>query len=137
MVDPAISGVLFLLGRLIVGGFYLVNGINHFAQLDFMAQYAASRGVPSPKAMTAITGVMLVLGGLSVLLGFAVTVGIALLILFLVPTTFIIHRFWAFEGDMRMVEMVNFSKNLALLGSLLMFLYVPEPWPYSLESLLS
>ena len=47
------------------------------------------------------------------------------------------HRFWAFEDDMGVVEMVNFSKNLALLCFPLMFLYVPEQWLYRLGSLFS
>jgi hypothetical protein len=32
----------------------------------------------------------------------------------------------------RMGEMVNFNKNLALAGSALMFLAIPQPWPLSL-----
>jgi hypothetical protein len=30
-----------------------------------------------------------------------------------------------------MAQQVNFLKNLALLGSTLMFLAIPRPWPYS------
>ena len=137
MVDPTIASLALFIGRIIVGGFYILNGISHFMQLDFMTQYAASRGVPAARLMVLVTGVMLLVGGLSILLGAWPLVGVIVLVIFLVPTTLIIHRFWAFEGDMRMVEMVNFMKNLGLLGSLLMFLAIPEPWPYSLADLLS
>jgi hypothetical protein len=30
----------------------------------------------------------------------------------------------------RMSETVNFTKNVALIGSTLMFLAIPQPWPY-------
>jgi hypothetical protein len=42
------------------------------------------------------------------------------------------HRFWDVEDPMqRMGERVNFNKNIALIGSTLMFLAIPQPWPYS------
>jgi hypothetical protein len=44
-----------------------------------------------------------------------------------------IHNFWAVEDQqMKMAEMVNFTKNLALAASALMFLAIPTPWPFSL-----
>jgi putative oxidoreductase len=43
------------------------------------------------------------------------------------------HAFWSdTSAATRMADMVNFTKNIALLGSSLMFLAIPEPWPYSL-----
>jgi uncharacterized membrane protein YphA (DoxX/SURF4 family) len=52
---------------------------------------------------------------------------------FLVPVAFIMHNFWAVQDpQMKMVEMVNFTKNLALAASALMFLAIPQPWPFSL-----
>jgi len=56
------------------------------------------------------------------------------IVLFLVPVTFIMHAFWADHDPMqRQSDMINFTKNIALLGSSLMFLAVPRPWPYSVE----
>jgi hypothetical protein len=34
---------------------------------------------------------------------------------------------------MRQIDLVNFTKNIALLGSSIMFLAIPRPWPYSVE----
>jgi hypothetical protein len=36
------------------------------------------------------------------------------------------------DAQMKQVEMINFTKNVALVGSLLMFLLLPHPWPMSL-----
>ena len=56
------------------------------------------------------------------------------IVLFLVPVTLIMHAFWADNDPMqRQANIVNFSKNVGLLGSSLMFLAVPRPWPYSVE----
>ena len=51
--------------------------------------------------------------------------------LFLVPVTLVMHGFWGSRFGHAMNNLVNFTKNVALLGSALMFLGVPEPWPYS------
>ena len=32
-----------------------------------------------------------------------------------------------------MNDLINFTKNCALLASSLMFLAIPEPWPYSVH----
>ena len=33
---------------------------------------------------------------------------------------------------MKQIDMINFTKNMALIGALLMFLLLPHPWPMSL-----
>ena len=61
-------------------------------------------------------------------------IGVAAIVLFLVPVTLIMHAFWAdHDSAKRQADMINFTKNIALLGSSLMFLAVPRPWPYSVE----
>ena len=124
---------VFLLGRLIVGVYFIFNGLNHLMNLDMLSQYAASKGVQASKAMTIITGIMLLVGGGSILTGFEPIIGSIILILFLLPTSFILHNFWAIDNpQMKMVEMTNFTKNLALVGLLLMLFAIPLPWPFTL-----
>ena len=58
----------------------------------------------------------------------------AALVLFLVPVTLIMHAFWADHDPVQQQNnLINFTKNIGLLGSSLMFLAVPRPWPYSVE----
>lgn len=123
----------FLIGRIIVGMYYLMNAYNHFSKLEMMSGYAASKGVPAPKLLTALTGVLLLIGGLSILLGIRPELGVLALAVFFVPVSFQMHNFWAVQDpSTRMMEMVNFMKNMALLGSALMLLAIPLPWPFSL-----
>jgi putative oxidoreductase len=123
---------LFLLGRIIAGGYFIMSAVNHFTGLNRMAAHAAAQGVPMAKVAVALSGILLLVGGLSLLLGIVPRLGVAALAAFLIPVTFIMHRFWDIDGPRRMVEMVNFTKNMGLLGSILMFVAIPEPWPYSL-----
>lgn len=103
------------------------------ARYQMMTGYAASKGVPSPKLAVVATGVLLLLGGLSILLGYQPTIGVLLIVIFLVPVAFMMHKFWAVQDpQMKTAEMVNFMKNIALAASALMFLAIPQPWPFSL-----
>ncbi len=125
--------IIFLIGRIIVGVFYLFNASNHFFQVNAMSGYAQSKGVPSPKLAVLGAGVLLLIGGLSILTGFLPVIGIIALVLFFVPVIFMMHAFWQVQDPMaKMGEMVNFTKDVALLGSSLMFLAVPQPWPFSI-----
>ena len=73
------------------------------------------------------------LGGLSVLLGVYPVVGIILLIVFLLGVSFQMHSYWKVDdAQMKQIDMINFTKNIALVGALLMFLLLPRPWPMSL-----
>jgi putative oxidoreductase len=115
--------IVFLIGRIILGGFFIFSGLNHFAKLDYISGYARMKGTPAPKAATAGTGALLILGGLSILLGVLPLVGAILLIIFLVAASFQIHDYWkAADPQARAGEMVNFMKNIALTGALLIIL---------------
>ena len=72
-----IDNIAFLVGRVIAGCFFLMNGFNHFAQLNMMTGYAKTKGLPAPALAVSGTGVLLFLGGLSLLLGYHPTIGAA------------------------------------------------------------
>jgi putative oxidoreductase len=77
--------------------------------------------------------VILLLGGLSMLLGVYPVIGIVLLIIFLLGVSFQMHTFWKVDdAQMKQIDMINFTKNMALAGALLMFLLLPHPWPMGL-----
>ncbi len=124
---------LFLLGRVLFGGFFLMSAYNHFAQNTMLAGYAASKGVPSAKFMVFVSGVLLLIGGLGIILGVYVKIAVAALVLFLAVVSFTLHAFWKIsDQNMRMMDKVNFTKNMALLGAALMALAITAPWPLSL-----
>lgn len=125
--------ILFLIGRIIYGGFFVMNAFNHFSQQEMLTGYAASKGVPSPRAAVLGTGLLLLIGGLSMITGFLPVVGVAALVIFLLGVSFMMHNFWAIEDQqMKTMEMVQFMKNMGLLGAALMTLAIPTPWPLSL-----
>ena len=63
-----------------------------------------------------------ILGGLLILLGIQVRFGAFLLIAFLIPATLLFHNFWVLESPERDLQMLNFMKNMGILGGLLLLL---------------
>lgn len=107
----------FLLGRLVFGGFFLYNGINHFIQRKEMVQYVRAKNVPLPEAAVTASGVALTLGGASLVLGVKPAVGAAAVAVFLAGVSPLMHDFWRVQDpEKRQGEMINFTKNIALLG---------------------
>lgn len=126
--------IAVLIGRIIVGIFYLYNGINHFVKFNDMTQYAKYKGVPLAGVGVAVSGLLLIVAAFTILLGFFPEIGIAAVVVFFIPVTFMMHNFWAVPQEQQMAEMVNFTKNIALMGSALMFLGIKKPWPFSLKA---
>lgn len=60
------------------------------------------------------------IGGLLLLLGVREKWGAALLILFLIPTTILLHQFWFVEGPEKELQQIMFLKNLAIMGGLIL-----------------
>ena len=125
---------LFFVGRLILGGYFLYNAYNHLFKTKDLTAYAVSKSVPRSRAAVIATGILLLFGGYSLLTGVRVEAGITALVIFLVLVSYYMHPYWKEEGPGRMGDQINFWKNMALLGALLMLLAIPTPWPLSLGS---
>jgi putative oxidoreductase len=112
--------VIVLIGRILFAAIFLGSGIAHLTQTRSMAEYAGAKGVPSPSAAVAGSGVLILVGGLMVLLGIWADLGALFVIAFLVPTALVMHRFWSVTDAMaRQLEMTQFMKNISIAGGAL------------------
>jgi putative oxidoreductase len=67
------------------------------------------------------------------LLGVYPRIGIVLLVLFLLGAALLFHNYWKVDdAQTKHAEQLNFMKNMALVGALLMLLALPQPSPLSL-----
>ncbi|HTR49474.1 MAG TPA: DoxX family protein [Kofleriaceae bacterium] len=86
--------------------------------------YAAAHGVPVATVAVPVAGMIALAGGLSVLLGYRARFGAFLLLVFLVPVTLIMHRFWGLaDPQLAMMQKAQFMKNVALIGGALLVMY--------------
>jgi putative oxidoreductase len=126
---------LHVLGRAIFGGFFVYNGINHFKNTAGMAGYAGAKGVPAAEQAVQATGGMMIAGGLSIIAGVKPRQGLAMLVAFLVPVSLQMHRFWEEQDPQKkQLEMIQFMKNMALVGAALALMGIQEPWPASIDA---
>ena len=105
---------------ILLGIFFLLNGINHLFNTYILEEYANKRGLISPRLMVRISGVALIFGGLSLMTGYVMMYGIMGLSLFLIVASFTIHQFWKESArEMRLLEGMHFAKNMAILTELI------------------
>ncbi len=120
---------VFLIGRLIFGGYFALQGINHFVQKKGLSEYARSKHVASPELAVSLSGALLFVSGISIVLGIFVDIALIALVIFLFITSFVMHAFWKDHDQVSKTNNhINFMKNMALLGASLMLLYI-DTWP--------
>jgi putative oxidoreductase len=109
-------------GRLLFTLIFLESVPGHF--MSATIQHAASQGVPMASLLVPASGVLALLGGLSILLGFKARIGALLLILFLVPVTLMLHRFWTIDDpQLSLMQRIMFMKNVSMLGGAMILAY--------------
>jgi putative oxidoreductase len=118
-------------GRILFALIFVASVMGHFSSAEITE--AAAHGVPLASVMVPLAGILALVGGLSIALGYRARLGALLLIVFLVPVTLFMHRFWGLpDPQAAMMQKVNFMKNLSLIGACLLIAYHGSG-PYSLD----
>jgi uncharacterized membrane protein YphA (DoxX/SURF4 family) len=121
--------LIFLVGRVIFGAYWLLAAYNHIFKWQGMMGYAQSKGVKEPKTAIIGTGVLLFIGGASLVLGVWMQLGILALIIFLLGSSFKMHAFWKVtDPAAKMGDQMAFNRNIAFIGALLMLLVLMASW---------
>lgn len=113
-------------GRLLICIIFLMSGSMKITHWSMMAGFMASK-MPAANLMLALAIFAELAGGLSLLLGFLGRLGALGLFIYLIPTTLIFHNFWAVDAAHQQEQMINFLKNLAIMGGLLMMIHGSGP----------
>ena len=114
----AVLSKVDLLGRILYSAIFILSGPNHFKAQTI--GYAAAQGVPLASIAVPLSGIIALLGGLSIALGYRARLGAWLIVLFLVPVTLMMHRFWGLsDPQVAQLQLAMFIKNVALLGAAL------------------
>src|ERR1700724_2059669 len=121
-----------VLGRFLFVLIFLLAGSSHFSKQTIA--FAASQGVPWASIVVPLSGVLAIAGGLSILLGYRAKLGAWLLVLFLIPVTLMMHKFWAVQDPMMaQIQMILFMKNVSMLGGALLVSQLGAV-PFSLDA---
>jgi len=126
------QGAVVVLGRFLFALIFLMAGANHFNKQTI--GYAASQGVPLASILVPLSGVIAIAGGLSILLGYRAKLGAWLLVLFLIPVSLMMHKFWTVQDlMMAQLQMILFMKNVSMLGGALLISHFGAG-PFSLDA---
>jgi putative oxidoreductase len=113
---------IVLLGRILYSAIFIAASLGHFSQATIAM--AGDVGVPMAGIFVPLWGIIGFLGGLSVLIGFKARYGAWLLVIFLVPVTFMLHQFWNMEDVVdNGIQKAMFLKNLSMLGAAFLITY--------------
>ncbi len=113
------QGAVVVLGRFLFALIFLMAAPNLFTKQGI--GYAAAQGVPLAAVAVPLAGVISLVGGLSILIGYRAMIGAWLIVLFLIPVTLMMHKFWGVaDPNMAQLQMIMFLKNVSMLGGALL-----------------
>jgi putative oxidoreductase len=136
-MSQVLRGPLTVLGRLLLCTIFFMSAVgNKIPHYNDVAKVMESVGIPAPQFLLAGAIVFLLAGSLSVIVGYKARIGAALLLVFLVLASYYFHPFWKVEGQAQQEQMIQFMKNLSMMGAMLLVI-ANGSGPMSLDSRLT
>jgi uncharacterized membrane protein YphA (DoxX/SURF4 family) len=110
-------------GRIGVSALFVKAGVNHIRKRQSMMAYVQSKHLPLAWLDVVGTGVMMLVGSALLVSNWHPHWGAALIILFLVPTAFLMHNYWIETDPMaRAGQDAQFWKNITIAFALLLYI---------------
>ena len=123
---------LILTARILLVILYLKFGLGKLGAFSRTVDYMASADLPAPALMTSIAVAMELGVGLAIAVGFYTRPLALALVVYTLLAAVIGHPYWNMSGAMEYDSMINFYKNISIVGGLLL-LIVTGPGKYSFD----
>jgi putative oxidoreductase len=107
-----------LIARIFIAAIFLLSGLSKLGDPAGAAQYMMKAGIPAAGTLVYVAAVVEILGALALIGGFLTRLTALLVAVYLAVVTVTLHGFWNFHGGAQQIQLVNFMKNLAILGGL-------------------
>jgi putative oxidoreductase len=130
------NDITTLAGRILIAVIFLISGFFKVGGYAQIVGYAAAMHLPAPGVAIAVAAAVELACGLAILAGFKTRFAAWLLFLYLIPVSIVFHNFWAVQGQEQQTQMVNFLKNVAIMGAMLV-LSVNGAGAYSVDAKLA
>lgn len=113
-----------LAGRLLIANIFIISGFKKIGGFAGTAGYmAAKMGLPQDSMLVNVLLVATIAielgGGLLLLLGWQARWAATAILLWMIPVTLIFHAYWGLPADQMQMQMIQFQKNMAIMGGLL------------------
>jgi putative oxidoreductase len=106
-----------LIGRILLVVIFIKSGLGKIENFSGTALFMAKAGIPYTTFFLMGAIFFELVGSITIALGFLTRVGALMLLVFLVPTTFIFHGNFADHG-----QAIHFMKNVSMFGGCLLLL---------------
>ena len=128
-----LSNPTLLVGRILLVLIFVIFGYTKVGGFDGTAGYIASKGLPMPSVVAALTIALELGAGLAIVFGIFTRWAALALAVFTLLAAIIFHNFWAVPEAQKVMQMTHFMKNLSMVGGLLL-LWAVGPGPYSIDA---
>ncbi|MEO8311569.1 MAG: DoxX family protein [Caldimonas sp.] len=115
----SLQSTTVLVGRVLLGLIFVLSGFAKIAGFEGTAGYIASKGLPLPQLVAALTIVVELGGGLALMAGLYTRQVVVALAAFSILAGVVFHNFWAMPQAEQMAHQINFLKNLSIAGGML------------------
>jgi len=114
------TSIVPLFGRILLSSVFILSGISKITGFASEEGYVVAKHLPLPAVALTIALLIELAGGLALLAGWFTKFTAWIVFLYMIPTTFLFHNFWAMQGMDRYDNTIHFQKNLAIMGGLLL-----------------
>jgi len=115
------ADALHLIGRVLVGGLFVLGGVKHFFIIPMMTEIMTKRGVPAAKLVLIAGSLFQVVFGALLIVGLYVPLSAFCLIVFTIVATVMFFNFWDHAPGPEREGLKNaFLTNFAVCGGLLL-----------------
>jgi len=126
------GNLLWLVGRILIALIFVRSGWGKLTDLGSFAAMLDRGDVPMASVVALIGAVVEFGGGLAIVFGVGTRYAALLMIVFTAMATLIAHRYWTYPADQQQAQMVQFAKNISIIGGFLV-VFVTGGGHYSLD----
>jgi putative oxidoreductase len=126
------SDALALVGRILLGSIFVLSGFQKLMGFSGLVASITGKGLPLPEVLAVLTIAIELGAGLLLVVGWKARWAALLIFLFIIPVSLTFHNFWTMEGAQAAMNKVQFLKNVAIMGGMLMVAAF-GPGRYSLD----
>jgi putative oxidoreductase len=131
-MNPNTQNLAALAGRILLAVIFILSGFGKITGFDGAVGYIASKGLPMAQLVAVATIVVELGGGILLAIGYKARWAALALAIFSLLAALIFHNFWDVEAAQKMGQQINFLKNLAITGGMLV-VFAFGPGRYSVE----
>jgi len=132
MNNPNIQNAAALVGRILLAVIFIISGFGKITGYDGTAAYMAAKGMPMVSVLLPLTILTELGGGILLAIGYKARWAALALAGFTILAALIFHNFWAVEAAQKMAQQINFMKNVAITGGMLV-VFAFGPGRYSVD----